>query len=167
MADIAQTPLTPYQRLQVGLNPRVVIILTAAILLLPGAAAVLLVWFAVRPQQVMAARFIYLTLASLCLVVPFRLASIGIRRKWTTGSWAPSLDERLNLRGRQAGRAFPTSISPLMAIMYLSVAAVALAVALRDRFDPWNYGFVVIWLIFSVQSIWQLIRESRRSPFGK
>jgi len=58
-------------------------------------------------------------------------------------------------------------ISPILIVMYLAVAAVALVVALRGPFDAWNYGFVVVWVLLALQSIWQMVRESRKANSTK
>ena len=73
----------------------------------------------------------------------------------------------MELRGKYDARSMPTWLSPLMASMYLIVAAVGLVVAIRGKFDPWNYGFVIVWLVFSAQSMWQMFRESRKAAPGK
>lgn len=69
----------------------------------------------------------------------------------------------MELRASDGERSGPTWLSPLLAFMYLIVAAVSLVVAMRGKFDPWNYGFVFVWLAFSIQSLWQMFRESRKA----
>src|ERR1019366_2881202 len=163
MVDLNHSSLTPYQRLQLGLNPRIVIGFAVGVFLLLAIPTGLLIWYAFLPRQILATRFIYLTLAALCFVIPFRIAAIAVQRRWTTGSWLPSIEERMELRDNVDGRSLPTWLSPLIAFMYLIVAAVGLVVAIRGKFDPWNYGFVVVWLLFSVQSMWPTVRESRKA----
>ena len=99
--------------------------------------------------------------------IPFRIAGIAVLRRWTTGRWIPSVEERMELQGHTDGRPTPTWLSPLIAVVYLIVAGVGFAVAIRGKFDPWNYGFVIVWLIFSGQSMLQMVRESRKTPAGE
>lgn len=167
VVDFNPSSLTPYQRLQLGMNPRTVIGFAVGVFVVMAVPAGLLVWYAFLPGQALATRFIYLTLASVGFVIPFRIAGIAVRRRWTTGSWIPSVEERMELRGKYDARSLPTWLSPLMASMYLIVAAVGLVVAIRGKFDPWNYGFVIVWLVFSAQSMWQMFRESRKAAPGK
>jgi hypothetical protein len=167
MVDLNHGSLTPYQRLQLGMNPRGVVGFAVGVFLALAIPAGLMVWYAFRPGQVVATRFIYLALASLGFAIPFRIAAIAFRRRWTTGSWFPSVEERMELRGNTDGRPLPSSISPLIVFMYLIVAADGLVVAIRGKFDPWNYGFVIVWLLFSGHSMWQMLGESRKAASGQ
>ena len=167
MTDPDHTSLTPYQRLQLGLNPRILVGFAVGVFLLLAILTGLLIWVAFLPGQMLATRFIYLTLASMCFVIPFRIMTISVRRRWTTGRWVPSIEERLESQTNAAERSLPSRSSPLIAFMYLIVSAVGMVVAMRGKFDAWNYGFVIVWLVFSAHSMWQLYRESRKALSGK
>ncbi len=167
MVDPTHNSLTPYQRLQVGLNQRIIVGFTVGIFLFLVIPAGMLIWYASKPQQVPMTRVIFLLLAAVCLMLPVRIAAISVRRKLAAGNWSPTLEERLELRSQSAEPDSMTWVSPVLVVMYLVVAAVALVVALRGPFDVWNYGFVVVWLLLALQSIWQMYRESGKTTSAR
>ena len=167
MVDPVENPLTPYQRLQLGLNQRIVVGFTIGLFLFMVIPAGMLIWFASKPQQPPITRVIFLLLSAVCLMLPVRIAAISVRRKLATGNWSPTLEERLELRSHAGQQGGVPWISPILIVMYLAVAAVALVVALRGPFDAWNYGFVVVWVLLALQSIWQMVRESRKANSTK
>lgn len=58
MIDLNHSSLTPYQRLQLGMNPRIVAGFAVGLFLLLAIPAGVMVWYAFLPEQMLATRFI-------------------------------------------------------------------------------------------------------------
>jgi len=165
MSEPIQNPLTPYERLRRGPDPRAVVAVMIGFFLFLVVPGVFAVCYAVFAEQALIGRLLFLALAAVCLFLPVWIAWIYGRRKWKTGSWRPSPEEWMELRAKSAGKKLPRWVgwlNPLLSVVYLVGAAAAIKVALRDPSDRWNDVFIVIWIALGVQSIWQLYRDARR-----
>jgi MFS family permease len=164
MPEAIKNPLTPYERFQKGPSRRAMVILFVGnflFLIVPG---VFSLWYSIFEAQTILERALFLALAVVALAIPILLVGGLCRRKWKTGRWMPTPEERMELRAKSAGKTLPKWLNPVMAATYILVIAVGVISAVRKPFDVWNYIFLPVWITLAAQLFWQMRRDRRTTP---
>jgi hypothetical protein len=162
MAEITQNSPTSYECLRKKPKTGLVVALVVIVvlfLLLPG---VFSLCFAIFADLNLAGRLLFLALAAVCLFMPAWAAWMACYRRWTTGSWGPSPEERMRWRANAA----QARISPLIKFglpaLNVGVAAVYVFVVVRRPRDLFWDALAALWIVVAVQAVWQLYRQCRK-----
>jgi hypothetical protein len=162
MPEPTENSLSPDERLQRRrTNPRVVAAMLVALfvfLIIPG---VISIWYAFSPGLTVASRLLFLALAACSLFLPVWAAWVSCHRKWKTGSWRPSPEERRQLRAKSATKKFPTWVDPVIAASNVFLAAVYVFLAVHDDSVLW-YALSALWIVIALQSLWRFYRKFQK-----
>lgn len=164
MPEPTQNQPTPYERFQRGPSRRAMMGLFVGCFVFLVVPGVFSLWYSIFEAQTIRERVLLLALAAVALAIPFLLVGGSCRRKWKTGRWMATPEERMELRARSAGKTFPKWLNPAMAVTYSLVTVAVAVAAMRKPFDIWNYAFLPLWIAFAVQSFWQMSHDRLKAP---
>jgi hypothetical protein len=148
---------------------RVVLILVVVVLVFVVPA----IWFirlAFCPGLTPPMRSMSLLVAALLLFLPVRAARVSIARKWRTGRWTISPEERSQRRANYATRRNPawfkstmTILDATTALIWISLLTLCAVQVLHHHQSAWSLYPVS----FATWSLWQLYRKLKRQSAAK
>jgi hypothetical protein len=132
-------------------------------LVLPGTWCIRM---AFCPSLTLPWRGISLLFAALFLFLPVRAAWTHVGRKWRTGRWTLSPEERSQRWAKYAARHNPAWFKPTMAfldaataIVWLSLVALWIAKEIYSSLHSGNRSLSPLWLGVAVVNLWLLYRN--------
>jgi hypothetical protein len=136
-------------------------------------------WFAFRPGLDLPVRLAMTLVGMGTLGLPASIACIVLHRRWKTGHWLASNEERMRLiarssvkKGRPAwlryvpswlriGSRNPSGVSLVVAVVWILAAGVYVVQAYRHGFDAWDTFFAAWWVMLASLWIWHLLRKPK------
>jgi hypothetical protein len=151
---------------------KVMLILSGAVIFMVLPAA-WFIWTAFSPGQAMPVRWINLLFAALLLFLPVSAAWILLRRKWRTGHWMPSPEERMQQLAKYAAKhpQFHASwLKPVLTPIWLAIIALWITREIYPRPQHAQHGWLHLpmdlWLLMAALNLWLLYRTpgSKATP---
>jgi hypothetical protein len=110
-------------------------------------------------------RSLTLLLAATLLFLPVRTVWVSVRRKWKTGRWSPSTEERLEIRAKWATGPDPfqhPAMNIAITIAMVVLAGVSIWSELHDFSREGRFQLMpIITIGFSSFAIWSLYRKQK------
>ena len=104
------------------------------------------IWIAITPGQTTFMRWIGLLFAALLLWLPVSAAAICSVRKWRTGRWTISPEERSQQWSKLAAPRYPAWFKPTMTLIWLSLPALWIAKEIYHPQHGWYRLPSDLWL---------------------
>jgi hypothetical protein len=162
-----QDPIRPHHLLPQLSQPRILLILSGAVIFLV-VPAIWFIWTAFASGHALPVRGINLLFAALLLFVPVSAASILLRRKWRTGCWMPSAEERAQRWKEYRSRrpSWPSWYKPTMTLIWLSLPCLWVVKQIYRPTHGWGRGPSDLLLLIAALNLWLLYRtpDSKSAP---
>jgi hypothetical protein len=179
MTEQTQNPaLSPMPRRRFG---RLAIFLMVAFCLMFLAIGVFSLCGAFSPDMAIGSRLLFLVAAALTLWLPARIVWLTIHRKWTTGQWGPTEEERQRNRLKWINPKTPSwvrFVPPFLRsnagpfwldydrfflLIWTPLAILWIYSVFHHHLRGWDLVTPSIWVILAAQSIWSVVRKAKRA----